>query len=295
MITKPNLDISPTLLRSFLVLADTHSFTAAGRNLGLRQSTISQHIHRLENALGKRLVQRDTHNVSLTGEGDAMLEFARTVLDANARMERFFAGQIVRIRLRIGISEDFAMSRLSDVLSDFRHREPNVDLELTVGLSQILYQRFDAGELDVILAKRRPGDKRGRLAWKDDLVWIGRQGLQLDPSEPVPLIAYAPPSITRSQAILALEQAGREWRVSCSSGSLNGLIAALHSGLGVAAHARHLVPTGLAPLPVDAGLPALPSTDFVAIGPGPGHAAAMRMVDLLVSQRAILQRVSAFI
>jgi DNA-binding transcriptional LysR family regulator len=290
--TKPELDISPALLRSFLAVVETRSFTAAGQQLGLGQSTISQHILRLENALGRRLIQRDTHSLSMTGDGDAMVEFARTVLEANARMERFFAEQVDRTNLRIGISEDFAMSGLSEVLSNFSSREPNVNLELTVGLSEVLYQRFDAGQLDVILAKRRPDDNRGRLAWKDELVWIGRQGLHLDPSEPVPLIAYAPPSITRSQAILALEEAQRNWRVACSSGSLNGLVAALRSGLGVAAHARRLIPAGLAPIPASAGLPVLPSTEFVAIGPGPGDSPATRMVDLLVDLRATLQRVS---
>ena len=46
---------------------------------------------------------------------------------------------------------------LADVLAAFTQRHPTVDLALTVGLSGVLYEKFDAGELDVILAKRRRG------------------------------------------------------------------------------------------------------------------------------------------
>ncbi len=142
-------ELPPHLLRSFLAVADTRSFTAAGTRLGLGQSTVSQHIMRMEGVVGRRLLMRDTHSVSLTEDGDAMLEFARNVLEANERMTRFFSGKGKRERLRLGISEDFAMSGLASVLTAFRRRDPQVDIELTVGLTdkfvQHVYDRHDRG------------------------------------------------------------------------------------------------------------------------------------------------------
>lgn len=284
-------DLNPALLRSFLGVAESRSFTAAGVRLGLGQSTISQHIRRLEDAVGRQLLMRDTHSVRLTQDGDAMLEFARNVLEANERMASFFSDQGQRERLRLGISEDFAMLGLAEVLTAFRRRDPHVDIELTVGLSGYLYQRFDAGEVDVIFVKRKPGDKRGRTAWRERLVWIARPGLRVARDQPVPLIAYAPPSITRSLAITTLETAHRPWRISCSSGSLSGLQAALVAGLGVAAHSSRLIPTGVARPGPEADLPPLPEIEFVAIGPGPSHPLAMRMVDMLADSPEGLQRV----
>lgn len=292
MISYPALNISPAVLRSFVMVARLRSFTLASSRLGLQQSTISQHIRKLEEAVGRKLFMRDTHSVSLTGDGDAMVEFAGNVLEATGRMERFFATKVERSRLHLGISEDFAMSGLADVLSSFQHQEPSIDLELTVGLSGFLYQRFDAGDLDVILAKRRPGDKRGRTAWRDRLVWIGKPGVHPESDAPVPLVAYAPPSITRSLAIEALEKANRSWRVSCSSGSLSGLQAALLAGLGVAAHSSHLIPPGLSPISAAAALPPLPSVEFVAIGPGKGNRAASRMLEMLAARQQTLERFS---
>lgn len=285
MITKDTLNVSPAVLRSFMAVADARSFTAAGRKVGFQQSTISQHVRRLEHAVGRQLIARDTHNVALTADGEAVADFARQILEANDRMARFLAAKTERRRLRLGISEDFAMSGLAEVLTSFRDQNPNVDLELDIGLSGFLYQRYDAGELDLIFAKRKPGDRRGSVAWRERLVWIGKPDMIVRSDEPVLLVAYAAPSITRSLAIEALEKANRAWMISCSSGSLNGLRAALLGGLGVAAHSKRLMPAGLQSLGT-LGLPKLPEVEFVAIGPGRGNEPATRMLDMLVHSQA---------
>ena len=283
-------DIPPTWLRSFLVVAETRSFTEAAGRLNLRQSTVSQHVQKLEQSVGRKLFVRDTHTVMLTADGDAMCDFAKTVLDANERMTRYFFGSARREKLRLGISEDFAMAQLAEVLSAFRAQHAAVDLELAVGLSGALYQRYDSGELDVIFAKRRSGDDRGEVAWREQLTWIGRPGFQIEPDAPVPLVAYAPPSITRSLAVAALEEARRPWRMACSSGSLNGLRAATMAGLGVAAHSARLIPEGLEILDGINDLPSLGEVEFVAIGPGRHHATANALISALVgSTQAVLR------
>ena len=69
----------PTLLTSFVTVAKAGSFTEAGRRLGLRQSTVSQHIRRLEQAAGRRLFVRDTHSVTMTADGQAMVALAHVI------------------------------------------------------------------------------------------------------------------------------------------------------------------------------------------------------------------------
>ncbi|MGW2824978.1 LysR substrate-binding domain-containing protein [Streptomyces sp. NPDC001443] len=255
----------PSQLRTFLAVAQTLSFTQAARRLGLRQSTVSQHVRRLEDAAGRTLFTRDTHSVELTEDGEAMLGFARRILEVHEQATTFFAGTRLRGRLRFGASEDFVLTRLPEILEGFRHDHPEVDLELTVELSGTLHEQLTAGKLDLVLAKRRPGDPRGELVWRDELVWIGAQRLRLDPDRPVPLIVYPPPGITRALAFEALQRQGRAWRVACTSGSLNGLIAAARAGLGVMAHSRGLVPPGLVPVPERAGLPELGRVEFVLV------------------------------
>lgn len=273
--------VPPGLLRSFLAVAETLSFTSAARRLALRQSTVSQHIQKLETHVGRRLLLRDTHGVVLTADGAAMCDFAYAVLEANERMARYFAGSARRQKLRLGISEDFAMHQLAEVLTSFRGAYPDVDLELTVGLSSALYQGYDTGDLDVIFAKRRTGDARGEIAWRERLAWIGPHGYNFDPDAPVPLVAYAPPSITRSRAVAALEAARRPWYMACSSGNLNGLRAAVVAGLGIAAHSARLVPDGL-DIIATTDLPDLGEIEFVALGPGRQNAPANALISTLV-------------
>ncbi|MFI1094307.1 LysR family transcriptional regulator [Streptomyces sp. NPDC020917] len=256
----------PVQLRSFLAVAQTLSFTQAAQRLGLRQSTVSQHVRRLEESAGVRLFARDTHSVDLTEDGEAMLGFARTILEANERAAGFFAGTRPRGRVRFGVSEDFVLTRLPEILEGFRREHPEVELELTVELSGTLHQRLDAGLLDLCLAKRYGDDGPGRLVWRDKLVWISSERLRLDPQRPVPLIAFPPPGITRARALDVLERHGRSWRVACTSASLSGLVAAARAGLGVMAHTQGLIPPGLVRLPARAaGLPELGAVDFVLL------------------------------
>ncbi|MFH9809104.1 LysR substrate-binding domain-containing protein [Streptomyces olivaceus] len=272
----------PSHLRTFLSVAQTLSFTQAARRLGLRQSTVSQHVRRLEDATGRQLFTRDTHSVELTEDGEAMLGFARRILEVHEQAAAFFTGTRLRGRLRFGASEDFVLTRLPEILEGFRHDHPEVDLELTVELSGTLHEQLAAGKLDLVLAKRRPEDPRGEPVWSDRLVWIGAERLRVDPDRPVPLIVYPPPGISRALALEALQREGREWRIACTSGSLNGLIAAARAGLGVMAHSRGLVPPGLVRVSDRAGLPELGRVDFVLVH-GRRHTAAQGAAEALAA------------
>ena len=274
----------PALLTSFVAVAEAQSFTEAGRRLGLRQSTVSQHVRRLEETASRRLFVRDTHSVALTADGEAMLGLAQGILEANERARRYFAGSELRGRVRFGASEDFVQSRLPEVLREFTRIHRAVDLELTVGLSGGLLQALDAGELDLVLAKRRPGEDRGRLVRREKLVWVGIDPTLAEADRPLPLILYPPPSISRAIALEILERAGRSWRIVCTSSSFSGLNAAALAGLGITVQGDGFVPAGLSVLPPTPTLPELGQIEFVLAGPGrtlrgPASALATAILD----------------
>ncbi|MBF6330987.1 LysR substrate-binding domain-containing protein [Nocardia transvalensis] len=253
----------PDLLRTFLAVERAGGFTAAGRILGLRQSTVSGHIARLEQAAGRALFRRDTRNLALTADGAAMVGFARAILDAQARAERYFSDSRLTGLIRLGASDDVMARELPDVLLEFQRTHPGVDLELTVGLSETLKTRMEAGELDLMVGKRLPGEQHGELLWRDRLVWAGRSGAT-GFDDPVPLVTFPPPSLTRHVALRALEREGRTWRIACVSDSQLGLRAAVLAGLGVIVHAESLLPPGLFPVE-DARLPELGELEFVLL------------------------------
>jgi DNA-binding transcriptional LysR family regulator len=264
----PMLD--PVWLRSFAAVARMLSFTHASNSLGVRQSTVSEHVRKLEAACGKRLFVRDTHSVRLTTDGEAMLGFARSLLDTHERALRHFARTDVSGSVRLGVTEDVVLAGLPELLRRFTAGHPNVAIELTVGLSETVREALDLGTLDLAFVKRKPGEPQGDLVWREPLVWIAAPDFALNAAQPVPLVMLAPPAITRAAALTALEDAGANWRVVCTSGTQSGIHAAILAGLGVAPHARSLIPNGAVELP-SGMLPSLGEIEFAVLASRTGQ------------------------
>lgn len=258
----------PELLRTFVAVAQSLSFTRAAQSLGLRQPTVSQHVRRLEEAVGRPLFVRDTRSVALTSDGEAMAGFARDILAAQARAVGYFTGSHLQGRLRFGVTDDLALTPLPRILRDFRQLYPRIDLELTVLQNEALVRRIESAHLDVAFVKRSadaPRTSRGQLVRRDQLVWCGLDSSRLDPEQPVPLVVYQAPSLSRGISVQALEKVGRRSRITCTVRGVNGVLAAVRAGLGVAVMARTLMPGDLVELPSSMGLPKLPHLDLVLL------------------------------
>lgn len=273
-------------LESFVMLQQAGSFTAAAERLGIGQSTISQHIQRLEKALGRQLVRRDTHQVQLTADGEALLGYARGMLDLNGKVASLFGESRLRGRLRLGVSEDVVANRLTAILEDFSRLHPWVDLELTVALSGVLFQMQEVGELDLVLAKRHIGETHGRLLYREPLVWLARDADVLSHVDTVPLIAFPPPSITRRVAQQALDENNIAWRIVCTCGSLAGLTAAARAGMGVLVQPRSMAPDGLREI-APGRLPDLEDIEFVLVPRRGADAALVEAVSSLITARIV--------
>lgn len=258
----------PGQLRSFLAVADTGSFTRAAERLHLSQPTVSQHVRKLETEAGRQLVARDTREVSLTDNGDAMAGFARAILAANEDAARYFSGAAMRGRLRFGTADDLAITGLPRILREFRQLYPQINLELTVSQSDQLHRRLKAGQLDLVFVKwvsGVSGTQEGVVVKQDSFAWVGLEQTVLERGSPVPLIAYPAPSLSRRLAIGALETAGRTWRITCSTKQISGVLAALRAGIGVAVMPASLVPEDLKIITTRFALPPVGDVDFTLI------------------------------
>ena len=103
----------PVLLRTFVAVAETLSFTQAAGQLA-PQPADRQPAHPQARARRRAatLVVRDTRSVSLTDNGDAMLGFARAILAAEDQAVSYFTGSAMRGRLRFGSADDLALTQL---------------------------------------------------------------------------------------------------------------------------------------------------------------------------------------
>ncbi len=256
---------NPELLRCFVAVAETRSFSAAGRQLGVGQPTVSGRIRRLEQQVDRVLVARDTRSVALTDDGEAMLGFARRALAVLDEAHAFFAGPAERTRIRFGTADDLALTHLPGILRDFRRRNPRVDVEVTVGQSAALVRRLKAGGLDLVYVRREPGIEDGRVVRREQLIWGAHPSLRFDAEEPVPLVTYPRPSHSRQSAIDALEEAGRRWRTACTVRDITGVLAAVRAALGVAVFPATMMPGDLERVDGALRLPPLGVLEFALL------------------------------
>lgn len=250
------------LLRSFVVVAQTGSFTVASEHICLSQSTVSQHIRRLEDLVGQPLFERDTRNVRLSSHGEVLHRYAVKILELMDEAVTSLCGPPLNGTVRLGLPEDFASTRLTTALASFVQRNPEVELAVSTGLSSELFRELDEGRHDLIIAKRLSGSQRGMVIRKEPLHWcIGPTSL-LTGEEPILQLAVHPePSITRSRIFESLKGAGRSYRIALVSSSILVIQAAVMAGLGVAAFAEFLIPEGLVRL--EQGLPELGFLEYV--------------------------------
>lgn len=121
-------------LRTFALVAECGSFTAAARRLGLAKSTVSKQVGELEARLGLRLVNRNSRRLSLTAAGEAWLGTCRRVLAELEAGESELAARTgePRGRLRVTAPVTFSVRHLSPHLSRFLAAHPRIDMELVL-------------------------------------------------------------------------------------------------------------------------------------------------------------------
>ncbi|APO77978.1 LysR family transcriptional regulator protein (plasmid) [Rhizobium etli 8C-3] len=222
------------LLRTFAAVVDSGGFTKAAERIHLTQSTVSQQVKKLETNIGQALLLRDksTGSVQTTEAGELLLSYARRLLATAEEAMEVMRKPAAPKTVRLGVPEDFAGRRLIDLLCGFSAASPHIRLDTVSGWSTELRRLLDAGEIDLALIKREPGDGACLASWKEELIWVESAARAVE-MDPVPLAVFPVGCIYRDRAIRAIERSGRRWRIAYTSQGLMGVQAAVASGLGI--------------------------------------------------------------
>ncbi|MDH4612409.1 LysR family transcriptional regulator [Pseudomonas sp. BN102] len=261
-------DVEIDLLRAFIAVAETGSFTAAAEVISRSQSAVSQKVIRLEEALGVRVFERTSRALTLTPTGERLLVGARKMMVHFEDFVREFREPATVNVLRLGFSENLVPTQLPKLLSRFTQLYPDIQLELTTGLSSDLLADYEAGRLDVVIAKRKTSTtaQRGRIIWREPLVWIAAKDYEIEASRPVRLVMMRPPCAYRAIMIEALASVRREWTSACVASSLIGVQAAVVGGLGITALGTSFLQEGMRIVEPSEKLPTLSTTEVAVIG-----------------------------
>lgn len=257
---KIRLDLD--LLRTFVAICDAGGFTRAGERLHLTQSTVSLQLKRLEEIVGKRLLERHSRKVILTNDGEILLGYARQILEITDEAQSRMSEPEIEGVVRVGIPEDFANRHLPGILARFTRAHPKVQLQVRCDLSVSLLEGLSRNEFDLVLVKREPQSDSGVLVWREPLVWAAAAEFDAPRHDPLPLIVFPRGCIYRDLALRTLDELKRKWWLAFISPSLAGLQAALLAGLGVTVLAKSALPPGHRILGPEEGFPDLSATEL---------------------------------
>ena len=120
-----------TLLETFVRIAERGSISAAARDLGLSQPSVSRQLAELENRFSAQLARRTTHELSLTPAGQDLMRDARQLIDGwHALAERHGQGQAqVKGKLKIVAPVALGQLHLADLMLQFQVDHPEVSID----------------------------------------------------------------------------------------------------------------------------------------------------------------------
>lgn len=138
------------VLRYFLTVAREGNITAAANFLHLTQPTLSRQIKDLEKELGKQLLIRKSHNVSLTPEGMLLRKRAEEILAMVDKTEAEFTSieNTVSGDIYVGGGETQAIRDIAEIIKDLRDDYPGIHFHLYSGNAEDVTERLDKGLLD---------------------------------------------------------------------------------------------------------------------------------------------------
>lgn len=269
-------DIDTSLLRTFIILAETQSFTRTAERVHRSQSAVSMQIGKLEELLDCKLFERDKRNVRLTVKGERLRGYASQITKLSDNLMDWFHEPNVEGHINFGSPEDFATFYLPDILSDFVKAYPLVTLNVNCDFTLTLIKGFERKKYDLIIIKQEPGDihKDAKPLLREQLIWVS--GHQLDRDRTfrktvkiycdkngfLPLVLSPPPCVYRQRALEALDKISVPWKVVYTSPSFAGTTAAVKAGLGFTVFSRNMVSEELISLEQVRGWPKLKDAEI---------------------------------
>lgn len=119
-----------SLLETFVRIAEAGSISAAARDLGLSQPSVSRQLAELESRFKSQLMRRTTHDLSLTVAGAELLADARQLLDEWEALEEkhLEAEETMRGKLKVVVPVAFGQLYLLDTVIQFQKQYPEISL-----------------------------------------------------------------------------------------------------------------------------------------------------------------------
>ena len=227
-------------VRTYVAIVEAGSFQGAATRLGIAQPTASQHMRKLEETLGHRLIERTRAQAVPTAEGARFLPFARTLLRVADRAQ----ASLTDGGLAIGAASNIGVYLLQPLVSAFRSGARGLGpIDIRIGSNLETARRLEEAEIDIALMEwwdGRPGFDAA--VWRDEPLvvivprghrWADRKWIDKTTLLEEPLIGGEPGTGTARllQDRLGIDPA--RLKAGLQLGSTEAVKQAVRAGLGV--------------------------------------------------------------
>lgn len=223
----------PRLLRAFVTIFESGSFTAAADKLHLTQSTISQQLARLEESVGHSLIDRTARPLQLTASGEYLIGYAQRILTLQQEAEAVLKDPAGSIPIRLGLPEDMMSTAMAEVFGLFAQEHRTIRLDVTSGLSRNLTERYRNGELDIVIVKESAASADCYASFPEEMAWFESENAITPLSEPIRLVTFPQSGLYRDEMFETLERERRRWYIAFTGSSLESVLVSVETGLGI--------------------------------------------------------------
>jgi DNA-binding transcriptional LysR family regulator len=282
-------DLDPYLLRAFLTVVEIGTVNGAAASLNRTQAAVSMQIRKLEGLVGVTLFERSTKGLDLTAEGQVLVPFAREIITLNDEIGRRLNGKVIEGRVRFGVVEDFAATRLIDILRAFRDQNPKVDIDIIVEPNRRLAALFENDQLDLVVCDSACLDRKPLLIWTEHLLWAVQSDFVVEAGVPLPIILFDETCPWRVQSIAALSHRDITWKTVCVASTLVAMATAVRVGIGIGPMIAATIPEGCRVLDHASDLPRPIRIDIGFYARSDGSEETRYLVDF-ISRQSVLVR-----
>lgn len=144
------------VLKTFIAVCEYAGFSAAAKELGYTQSTVSSQIKQLEKELDVRLFDRYYHKINLTEKGVLVLQQARNILKAQAKMlDSLNSAESIEGEIRLSMSSSVCSRYFKNDFLRFHHQYPEIKVEITENGTEQMFDKLRKNETDLVFTLDR--------------------------------------------------------------------------------------------------------------------------------------------
>jgi DNA-binding transcriptional LysR family regulator len=269
------------LLRTFVDIYESGSFTAASDIVGRTPAAVSLQGKKLEDQLGRALFVRGAARVSPTPAGDQLLSHARRILRAHDdAIVEFDRRRGTVEALTLGMSADYGQRVLPLVLSSLARRFPDMGVEVVCGPSSDIAQQTVEGKIELSFVGEGEALGDSPVVHRERCIWV--TGGDAHHYDPLPLALPPRECLYRKWAVDRLTALGKRHRIAYSAYSIGAIQAIVRGGLAVSLLAESALVPGMREIDAAHGFGDLPDVEVRAFRSLARDSALLRDIEAAV-------------